>query len=61
MRKKGSVTNATHSHVPPTPFPWFNVVMGGGVVTDAKTAERIAERIPLPEAVQQELSIDLAL
>lgn len=40
---------------------WFNVVMGGEVVTDAKTAERIAERIPLPEAVQQELSIDLAL
>ncbi|MEF8794435.1 MAG: helicase-related protein, partial [Thiohalorhabdus sp.] len=40
---------------------WFNVVMGGRVVTDARSAEQIAERIPLPEAAEEELKLDLSV
>lgn len=40
---------------------WFNVVMGAAIATDAQTTEKLAERIPLPEAVKKALSIDLSL
>lgn len=40
---------------------WFNVVMGGTIATDAQTTEKLAERIPLPQAVRDALIIDLSL
>lgn len=40
---------------------WFNVVMGGRIVTDARTAEEIADRIPLPESAKNSLMLDLSV
>ena len=39
---------------------WFNVVMGGAIATDAKTTDKIAERVPLPQSVKDALCIDLS-
>ncbi len=38
---------------------WFKVVMGEKMRLDAKTTDKIAERVPLPESVAEELSFDL--
>ncbi len=38
---------------------WFNVVMGGRFEVDAKTTEKLAERIPLPPSIAEELRFDL--
>lgn len=40
---------------------WFNVVMGGEVKMDARTTDKLAERIPLPQAVVQALTFRLDL
>lgn len=40
---------------------WFNVVMGGTLPTDARSTDKIADRIPLPERVQETLTVDLSL
>lgn len=40
---------------------WFNVVMGGQMELDEWSTERIEERVPLPSAVAEELTLDLAV
>jgi hypothetical protein len=38
---------------------WFSVVMGENYKVDAHTTEKLAERIPLPEAAATELALRL--
>jgi hypothetical protein len=38
---------------------WFKVVMGEKMTLDAKTTDKIAERLPLPESVAKGLAFDL--
>ena len=38
---------------------WFSVVMGESFRTDARTTERLADRLPLPEALARELAFRL--
>ena len=38
---------------------WFSVVMGEKYTTDARSTDRIAERVPLPEAAAKELAFRL--
>lgn len=38
---------------------WFKVVMGEKISLDAKSTDRIADRLPLPESVVEELQFDL--
>ena len=38
---------------------WFRVVMGEKFKVDAKTTDRLAERIPLPESVAEQLRFKL--
>ncbi len=38
---------------------WFNVVMGEDYKVDARTTERLAERVPFPEAAANELAFQL--
>jgi hypothetical protein len=40
---------------------WFNVVMGGDFKVDARTTEKLAERIPLPRAVMDALAFRLSV
>lgn len=40
---------------------WFNVVMGGRLVTSARAADKIAARIPLPESARNALMLDLSV
>lgn len=40
---------------------WFSIVMGGQVRQDYETAERLAERLPLPEQIVMSLSLNLSL
>ena len=38
---------------------WFKVVMGEKMTLDAKTTDKIAERLPLPQSAAEELSFNL--
>lgn len=38
---------------------WFSVVMGENFRTDARTTERLADRVPLPDALARELAFRL--
>jgi len=38
---------------------WFRVVMGESYEVDARTTDRLAERIPLPESIAEELAFKL--
>ena len=38
---------------------WFNVIMGEEYCLDARTTDRLAERIPLPASVAEALAFDL--
>ena len=38
---------------------WFNVIMGDRYETDTGSTDRMAERIPLPQAVVDTLAFDL--
>ena len=38
---------------------WFSVVMGEKYTTDARSTDRIADRVPLPEAAAKELAFRL--
>jgi superfamily II DNA/RNA helicase len=38
---------------------WFSVVMGEKYKVDARTTEKLAQRLPLPESVAQELAFAL--
>ena len=38
---------------------WFSVVMGESFRTDARSTERLADRVPLPEALARELAFRL--
>ena len=40
---------------------WFNIVMGDEFKMDTATTEVLAERIPLPPIMQEELSWDLSV
>lgn len=40
---------------------WFGVLMGGRVPDDEWSTDRIAERVPLPESLLEELTLDLAV
>ena len=40
---------------------WFNIVMGDEVKMDTASTEVLAERIPLPPSMQEELSYDLSV
>ncbi len=40
---------------------WFNVVMGEDYKVDARTTEKLAERIPFPEAAANELAFQLGI
>ncbi len=38
---------------------WFGVVMGESFKTDARSTDRLAERVPLPESLARELAFRL--
>ena len=40
---------------------WFNIVMGGRIVTNASATEEIANQIPLPESAKNALMLDLSV
>jgi superfamily II DNA/RNA helicase len=40
---------------------WFNVVMGENYKVDAKTTERLSERIPFPESAARQLAFRLGV
>lgn len=40
---------------------WFSVVMGEKFKVDARSTEKLARRIPLPESVAEELAFRLAV
>jgi superfamily II DNA/RNA helicase len=40
---------------------WFNIVMGGTLQLDESSTDRLARRIPLPEQVARELTLQLAI
>ena len=40
---------------------WFSVVMGGRIPEDEWATDEIAQRIPLPEALMKELTLDLSV
>jgi hypothetical protein len=40
---------------------WFGVVMGEKYKVDAKTTEKLAERIPFPEKAAQALSFNFSV
>jgi hypothetical protein len=40
---------------------WFNIVMGGTLQLDESSTDRLARRVPLPEAVARELTLRLTI
>jgi len=40
---------------------WFNIVMGNSVELNEQTIDGIAERVPMPVALQELLSLNLAV
>ncbi len=40
---------------------WFNVVMGERYAVDARNTDKLAERVPFPEAAAAELTFRLSV